>query len=644
MATVSSASLFFGAGTGSSGTGASAGLGGSLGGLAAFQDLLGSLLGGGLGEGADGGAEGDTGGIALAAVAGKDGVVHDGTAAGKTLVLTIPAALLNATIDKGDLPVAPLVLQAAGEKLDLASLAKDGVPVQDLTLAIQLAPSIDGKGVPAADGQPGAGNAKPPGLIEIALPAALQDKLQDALHLGRTEPAPDVGTIAAATAQAPADLSELAVITLVPPRAAAGDSKPPAEAPALDARTPDDKATALLLVLGKPTDAKPSASGPQAAPAPDGATTGTAAPVQVMLEIVSKAAGTKPEPAADDLPEGAPGDKPPDDGAASADAGQAAMIAAMMAPPAHQAPPQPAPRRTDAGAALPELTPADAPAAPPPHPELAPKPPAALQPAAPEPEAEAPEPLAPRTSAAGKKALDSTPVLAPAAEPAARAAAPPLAPTPAGETAAATVSAASQGPTGDPGAGQDGSQDSGRRPSGGSELSHPQGFAPDAPRAPTASDFASQLSAASRSGHPGGAAPMPAVQQVAVHLNRAVVEGEDRLRIQLRPAELGRIDVQLHIADGRVSAHITADNASTLDLLQKDARGLEKALQDAGLQTDSGSLSFNLRDEGRQAHDNPGARHSGSATRFTLDTPTDTPDDDLPATRLVPAGRVDVRV
>ena len=47
-----------------------------------------------------------------------------------------------------------------------------------------------------------------------------------------------------------------------------------------------------------------------------------------------------------------------------------------------------------------------------------------------------------------------------------------------------------------------------------------------------------------------------------------------------------------------------ADKPETLDLLQKDSRFLERALQDAGLKTDNNSLSFNMQGkEGNgQAH------------------------------------------
>ena len=88
----------------------------------------------------------------------------------------------------------------------------------------------------------------------------------------------------------------------------------------------------------------------------------------------------------------------------------------------------------------------------------------------------------------------------------------------------------------------------------------------------------------------------PVIQQIAVNIAKAIQGGTDRIIIQLKPAALGRVEVRLEVtADGRVQAVVTADRPETLEALQRDARGLERALQDAGLRTDSNSLSFNLK-------------------------------------------------
>ncbi len=92
------------------------------------------------------------------------------------------------------------------------------------------------------------------------------------------------------------------------------------------------------------------------------------------------------------------------------------------------------------------------------------------------------------------------------------------------------------------------------------------------------------------------AATMQPGEQVAVQLFKAAKNGDSRFDVQLHPAELGRVDVRVEISkDGFVRVSMTADNPAAYDALQKDGRTLERALQQAGLQTDSGSLSFNLR-------------------------------------------------
>lgn len=99
--------------------------------------------------------------------------------------------------------------------------------------------------------------------------------------------------------------------------------------------------------------------------------------------------------------------------------------------------------------------------------------------------------------------------------------------------------------------------------------------------------------------------------QVSVEIRKGIHEGADRIEIRLKPETLGRVDVRLEVgADNRVIATITAEQRHTLELLRADARSLERALQEAGLQTDGGSLNFNLRggEDGR-----PGSHNARSA-------------------------------
>jgi hypothetical protein len=119
-------------------------------------------------------------------------------------------------------------------------------------------------------------------------------------------------------------------------------------------------------------------------------------------------------------------------------------------------------------------------------------------------------------------------------------------------------------------------------------------LAGDAVKASNPYNFASQLSATRAT--TGGAAGLPAaVEQVILYLNRNAKSGNDQMTLQLQPADLGRIDIKLTLSqDGKVQGTVMAQNPVTLDMLQKDSASLERALQDAGLRADSGSLQFSL--------------------------------------------------
>ena len=109
-------------------------------------------------------------------------------------------------------------------------------------------------------------------------------------------------------------------------------------------------------------------------------------------------------------------------------------------------------------------------------------------------------------------------------------------------------------------------------------------------------------------------APMnPATMQVNVHLRNAVTQGQTQLRIQLQPATLGSVDVELTFdKEGSVRGKLIADRPETLDMLRHDSRTLEKSLQDAGLQLESGGLEFSLRDGGNAHGDSSQANNSNN--------------------------------
>ena len=147
----------------------------------------------------------------------------------------------------------------------------------------------------------------------------------------------------------------------------------------------------------------------------------------------------------------------------------------------------------------------------------------------------------------------------------------------------------------------------------------------------------------------GPAANSAVTNQITVQITKAIQTGIDKLTIMLKPASLGRVEVQLEIAhDGRVSAVVIADNKDTLDLLQKDAKELARALADTGLQADSDSLSFNLRGSGNEQGEE-GTASSGTPEGESEPGETETIDETLDRLiagdtggGLIP-GRVDIR-
>ena len=114
-------------------------------------------------------------------------------------------------------------------------------------------------------------------------------------------------------------------------------------------------------------------------------------------------------------------------------------------------------------------------------------------------------------------------------------------------------------------------------------------------QAPLESKFLAQLSQQHR--------PIPPAEQVLVHVRQAVADGATKVEIKLNPGELGRVEVRIEtIAEGNAKIHVTAERKDTLDMLQRDARALERALNEVGVKTDSNSLSFNLRGGDQQQH------------------------------------------
>lgn len=114
--------------------------------------------------------------------------------------------------------------------------------------------------------------------------------------------------------------------------------------------------------------------------------------------------------------------------------------------------------------------------------------------------------------------------------------------------------------------------------------------------------------------------PHPATAMVAATLQKAASTGDTRnITLQLDPPELGRIEIKMSFEkDKTVKAVLTAEKQETFSMLQRDAHALERALQNAGLNPDGSSLSFELADQGydfnhQAGHDGSGGHSRGGA-------------------------------
>ncbi len=91
-------------------------------------------------------------------------------------------------------------------------------------------------------------------------------------------------------------------------------------------------------------------------------------------------------------------------------------------------------------------------------------------------------------------------------------------------------------------------------------------------------------------------------EQLAVNMKRSLNQNRTEVTLKLNPAELGHVQIKMEAAKGgRLKTHISVEKIETLELLKQDSRQLVQILQDAGLQTGSQDLSFDLGRQNDQA-------------------------------------------
>lgn len=100
-------------------------------------------------------------------------------------------------------------------------------------------------------------------------------------------------------------------------------------------------------------------------------------------------------------------------------------------------------------------------------------------------------------------------------------------------------------------------------------------------------------------GSQAAVSPHPATQQVASALTRTINGTESAMTLRLDPPDLGRVSIRMVFDKNKsVKAVVTAEKPETFMMLQRDSHVLERSLQDAGLNTANGGLSFQLSQDG----------------------------------------------
>ena len=148
-------------------------------------------------------------------------------------------------------------------------------------------------------------------------------------------------------------------------------------------------------------------------------------------------------------------------------------------------------------------------------------------------------------------------------------------------------------------------------------------------------------------GVPASAADMDAL---ALRIAAKSAAGESEFTVRLDPPALGRIEVTLNVnSQGAAQASLSADKPHTLELLQRDAPALERALKDAGLDL-AGGLSFSLKGDGQPGDwRNTHAQNQGNSIRMNAVEPVSTSAAAVPVAAFIANGwggntRLDITV
>ncbi|MBW8310007.1 MAG: flagellar hook-length control protein FliK [Candidatus Paracaedibacteraceae bacterium] len=92
-----------------------------------------------------------------------------------------------------------------------------------------------------------------------------------------------------------------------------------------------------------------------------------------------------------------------------------------------------------------------------------------------------------------------------------------------------------------------------------------------------------------------------ALNQIKEQLRQGLRKGETHLNIQLKPNDLGKVEIKLDISrEGMVSALFKAENRETLEVLNRHSQDFQNLFKEAGLQADSQGMNFSMSQQHQQ--------------------------------------------
>jgi len=96
-------------------------------------------------------------------------------------------------------------------------------------------------------------------------------------------------------------------------------------------------------------------------------------------------------------------------------------------------------------------------------------------------------------------------------------------------------------------------------------------------------------------------AAVESLSALSMQIHKKLEQGSTKFAIELYPADLGKVEVSLHIGrDGKTTAHLTFDSPVTAASFSASEPELRQQLADAGVSLDKDSLSFSSRDGSSQ--------------------------------------------